>query len=176
MKVTAEDMGVLLLRVPAGLLLMGHGAQKLFGWFGGGGPEATGEMMTALGYPQGRLVGLAAGLGEFGSGAGIALGAATPLSSAGLIATMTNAAVSAHLSKGLWAQHGGFEYPLILATGAASLAVHGPGKLSVDAMLGCERKGLAWGLAALALGLGGAAAVLALRHRNTTTTGPAEPW
>lgn len=134
-----------MLRVPAGLLLMGHGAQKLFGWFGGAGPEKTGEMMTALGYPQGRLMGLAAGAGEFGAGAGIALGAATPLSCAGLIATMTNAAVSAHLPKGLWAHHGGFEYPLVLGAGAAALAVHGPGSLSVDGALGCQRKGLLWG-------------------------------
>ncbi|GAA2406977.1 DoxX family protein [Nonomuraea africana] len=174
MKVTAEDIGVLMLRVPAGLLLMGHGAQKLFGWFGGGGPDKTGEVMTALGYPHGKLMGLAAGLGELGSGAGIALGAATPLSSAGLIATMTNAAVSAHLPQGLWAQHGGFEYPLVLGAGAASLAVHGPGKLSVDAVLGCERKGLAWGVAALALGLGAAAAVLTLRRQHTGEPSEAE--
>ncbi|WP_084959195.1 DoxX family protein [Thermoactinospora rubra] len=166
MKVTAEDIGVLLLRVPAGMLLMGHGAQKLFGWFGGGGPEGTGEMMTALGYPNGRLMGMAAGLGELGSGAGIALGAATPLSSAGLIATMTNAIVSAHLPKGLWTQHGGFEYPLVLGAGAAALAVHGPGKLSVDAILGLERKGLGWGLVAVTLGLGAAAAVLSLRRQG----------
>ncbi|MFE3452564.1 DoxX family protein [Nonomuraea sp. NPDC059194] len=166
MKVTAEDTGILLLRVPAGLLLMGHGAQKLFGWFGGGGPDKTGELMTALGYPQGRTMGLAAGLGELGSGAGIVLGAATPASAAGLIATMTNAIVSAHLPQGLWAQHGGFEYPLVLGAGAAALAVHGPGKLSVDALLGCERKGLGWGLGALALGLLGAAAVLSLRQRD----------
>ncbi|WP_327085728.1 DoxX family protein [Nonomuraea sp. NBC_01738] len=166
MKVTAEDVGVLMLRVPAGLLLMGHGAQKLFGWFGGAGPEKTGEMMTALGYPQGRLMGLAAGAGEFGAGAGIALGAATPLSCAGLIATMTNAAVSAHLPKGLWAHHGGFEYPLVLGAGAAALAVHGPGSLSVDGALGCQRKGLLWGLAATAVGLVGAAAVLALRRTD----------
>lgn len=155
-----------MLRVPAGLLLMGHGAQKLFGWFGGAGPEKTGEMMTALGYPQGRLMGLAAGAGEFGAGAGIALGAATPLSCAGLIATMTNAAVSAHLPKGLWAHHGGFEYPLVLGAGAAALAVHGPGSLSVDGALGCQRKGLLWGLAATAVGLVGAAAVLALRRTD----------
>ncbi|MFI6325862.1 DoxX family protein [Nonomuraea sp. NPDC050556] len=166
MKVTSEDIGVLLLRVPVGLLLMGHGAQKLFGWFGGGGPEKTGQMMTALGYPQGRLMGVAAGLGEVGAGAGIALGAATPLSSAGLIATMTNAAVSAHLPKGLWAQHGGFEYPLVLGTGAAALAVHGPGALSVDAVLGQQRKGLLWGAVAVTAGLVGAAAVLALRRRE----------
>ncbi|MFD1938410.1 DoxX family protein [Nonomuraea mangrovi] len=166
MKVTAEDFGVLLLRVPMGLLLMGHGAQKLFGWFGGGGPDKTGEMMTALGYPEGKLVALAAGLGELGSGAGIALGAATPLSSAGLVATMTNAVVSAHLPQGLWAQHGGFEYPLVLGVAATALAVHGPGTFSVDAALGCERKGLAVGLGALTLGLVAAAAVLALRREN----------
>ncbi|MEU7895132.1 DoxX family protein [Nonomuraea sp. NPDC049152] len=166
MKVTAEDLGVLLLRASTGLLLMGHGAQKLFGWFGGGGPGKTGEMMTSLGYPQGKLVGLAAGVGELGSGAGIALGAATPVSSAGLIATMTNAVVSAHLPQGLWAQHGGFEYPLVLGVVAAALAVHGPGKLSVDAALSCERKGLAWGMGACVLGLGAAAAVLSLRREN----------
>lgn len=170
MKVSAEDVGILLFRVPAGLLLMGHGAQKLFGWFGGEGPSKTGEVMTALGYPQGHLVGLAAGASELGAGAGIVLGAATPLTAAGLIATMTNAAVSAHLPKGLWAQHGGFEYPLVLGAGAAALAVHGPGRLSVDAMLGCERKGLFWGLAATALGFGAAAAMLALRRQNIAAT------
>ncbi|MET9342288.1 DoxX family protein [Nonomuraea sp. NPDC003727] len=166
MKVKAEDIGVLLLRVPAGLLLMGHGAQKLFGWFDGGGPDKTGEVMTALGYPHGKLVGTVAGLGELGSGAGIALGAATPVSAAGLIATMTNAIVAAHLPQGLWAQHGGFEYPLVLGTAATALAVHGPGSLSVDAMLGVERKGLTWGMVALVLGVSSAAVVLSLRRQN----------
>lgn len=172
MKVTSEDVGVLLLRVPVGVLLMGHGAQKLFGWFGGGGPEKTGQMMTALGYPHGRLMGVAAGLGELGAGAGIALGAATPLTSAGLIATMANAAVSAHLPKGLWAQHGGFEYPLVLGTGAAALAVHGPGSLSVDAALGLERKGLLWGTVAVVVGLAGAATILSLRRREQAKGSP----
>ncbi|MEV4889421.1 DoxX family protein [Nonomuraea sp. NPDC055795] len=167
MKDNAEDVGMLLLRVPAGLLLMGHGAQKLFGWFGGGGPDQTGEMMTALGYPHGKLMALAAGLGEFGSGAGIALGAATPLASAGLVSVMTNAVVSVHLPKGLWAQNGGFEYPMLLGIGATALAVHGPGRFSVDALLGLDRKGIGWGLAALALGAGAAAAVLSMRGRDT---------
>lgn len=158
------DLGLVLLRVPAALLLMGHGLQKLFGWFGGDGPTGTGEGFRALGYRRGKEMAVVAGLVEVAAGAGLALGLLTPLAAAAAIGTMVNAAVSAHGKAGLWAQNGGYEYPLVLATLAAGLAMHGPGSLSIDALFGFATTGLWWGLGTIALGL--VAAVLALSGRG----------
>src|SRR4051812_22710960 len=114
-----SDLGLALVRFPAGLLLMGHGAQKLFGWFGGSGPAATGAMFEKVGYPRAKQMALLAGLTEFAAGGGLALGFLTPLVAAGVIGVMVNAIVSVHWRNGVWAQKGGLEYPLVLATLAA---------------------------------------------------------
>ncbi|WP_028922772.1 DoxX family protein [Pseudonocardia acaciae] len=158
------DLGMLLLRAPVGLLLAGHGVQKLFGWFGGDGPAATGEAFESLGYRHGRAMAVVAGLTEVGAGLGLAAGLLTPLAAAGVIGVMANAAVSAHGRAGLWAQHGGYEYPLVVASVAAGVALHGPGAFSVDGVVGLADGGLGPGLGAIGLGVLSAVAVLATRR------------
>jgi putative oxidoreductase len=160
-----DDLGLLLIRLPAGLLLAAHGAQKLFGWFGGGGPEGAGQMFESVGYRNGKTMAMLAGATEVAAGLGIAFGLFTPLAAAGVIGVMANAAVAVHLKAGLWSHKGGYEYPLVLATLAAGLAFQGPGALSLDAAAGIELTGLGWGIGAVALGLVAAVAVLASRRQ-----------
>jgi putative oxidoreductase len=145
---------MLLLRVVVGLLLAGHGAQKLFGWFGGHGIEGTGGFFQSLGYKPGKRWAAVAGMSEFGGGVLLALGLLTPLAAAMLIGTMFNAAVSVHAEKGPWVSNGGWEYTLVIAASAAAVAFTGPGAASVDHALGLDLEGVGWGLVAIAVGLG----------------------
>jgi len=154
------DTGLLILRLAVGLTLVGHGSQKLFGWFGGYGLEGTGGFLEQLGFRPGRRAALMAGLTEAGGGALLTLGLLTPLAATMVIAVMLVAIVSVHLSKGFFASNGGYEYPLLLAVAALTLAITGPGQISLDALLGTERAGLPWGIAAAALGSLGAAVQL----------------
>ncbi|QKW06173.1 DoxX family protein [Streptomyces sp. NA04227] len=126
-----KDMGLLLLRLGAGGILAAHGSQKLFGWFGGGGIEGTSSFMESVGYSPGKASAVAAGVGELGSGALLALGLATPAAGGAAMGTMAGA--SAVLApKGFWSQSGGYEYPLTLGLIGTTLAVMGPGRLSLD--------------------------------------------
>lgn len=149
-------MGRLLLRATVGGFFVGHGTQKLFGWFGGHGPEATAQMFEGLGLHPAPLHARAAGVAEAGGGAALALGFQTPLASSALIATMLTAINRVHLKNGPWVTNGGFEYNAVLIAAAAALAELGPGPVSLDRLLGTERKGLVWGLFALAAGTAGA--------------------
>ena len=146
----------LLLRVTVGALFVGHGTQKLFGWFGGYGLDATAKGFDAMGMRPGRHHALAAGVAEAAGGAALAAGAATPLSSAVLTATMLTAISRVHLKNGPWAANGGYEYNLVLIAIVLLLAEEGPGPLSVDAALGREPHGPRWGLLALGAGIVGA--------------------
>ncbi|MEV0847007.1 DoxX family membrane protein [Streptomyces sp. NPDC049954] len=130
-----RDLGLLLLRLGTGGVLAAHGSQKLFGWFGGGGLDATGQAMEAMGYAPGRLNALAAGLGEAGGGALLAVGLATPAAGAAAAGTMAGAA-AVHSPNGFFAQGGGYEYPAFLGFAAAALSVAGPGRYSLDHKLG----------------------------------------
>lgn len=161
-----RDTGVFLVRGVVGALLAGHGTQKLFGWFGGGGPDSYGSFLESLGYPRSRDMAIVTGATETGAGLSLASGLLTPLGAAGVIGVMTNASVSAHARAGLWNQNGGFEYPLVLSTVAGALALAGPGRLSADAALGWRLAGGWWGLGALALGGASAAAVLSTRRMS----------
>jgi putative oxidoreductase len=165
------DTGLLILRLAVGLTLVGHGSQKLFGWFGGYGLEGTGGFLEQLGFRPGRRAALMAGLTEAGGGALLTLGLLTPLAATMSIAVMLVAIVSVHLSKGFFASNGGYEYPLLLAVAALTLAITGPGQISLDALLGTERAGLPWGIAAAALGSLGAA--VQLLGRRITQASPA---
>jgi putative oxidoreductase len=148
------DTGLLLLRIDVGVLLAGHGAQKLFGWFGGHGLEGTGGFFHGLGYKPGKRWAFVAGLSEFGGGLLLALGLFTPLAAAAIIGTMFNAVMSVHVKNGPWASNGGWEYNLVIATSAAAVAFVGPGAASLDNAFGWDLGGTEWGIAALALGLG----------------------
>ncbi|BFO18742.1 DoxX family membrane protein [Streptomyces sp. KM77-8] len=130
-----HDLGLLLLRLGTGGVLAAHGAQKLFGWFGGGGIEGTGQFMESLGYVPGPASATAAGLAEAGGGVLLALGLATPAAGAAAAGAMAGAS-AVHAPNGFFNQEGGFEYAASLGLTAAGLAVTGPGRLSLDHVLG----------------------------------------
>ncbi len=158
------SIGILILRLVVGLTLAAHGAQKLFGWFGGYGLTGTGGFLEQLGFVPGRRNALFAGLAETGAGLLLALGLLTPVAAAGALAVMVVAGVSAHGKKGFFAHNGGYEYTLTLGIAALSLAFTGPGPLSLDAVLGVRDAGAGWGLGALVVGLAGAGLQLAKRQ------------
>ncbi|HTA15678.1 MAG TPA: DoxX family protein [Solirubrobacteraceae bacterium] len=149
-------IGRLLLRLVVGGLFVGHGTQKLFGWFGGQGLDATAQGFEKLGLHPGRRNAIAAGSAEAGGGALLAVGLATPLASSVLIATMLTAIYRVHAKNGPWVTNGGYEYNLVLIAAALVLAEAGPGELSLDAIRGQERSGSHWAIAALSAGLLGA--------------------
>jgi putative oxidoreductase len=160
---TREDLGVLLFRVGLGGTLAVHGAQKLFGWFGGHGVAGTAGGMEAMGFQPPKASAILAGLGEAGGGALLALGLATPVGGAAAASTML-AAGSVHKPAGFFAMEGGYEYNLILGLGAAALAIRGPGRYSVDRLLG-DRLNRPW-LAAVALAVFGAASAVVMSRRQ----------
>ena len=132
-----EPLAEPLVRVTAGLLLVPHGAQKLFGLFGGYGLEATGQFFAGkLGLPASFA--LLAGLIEFAGGLMLALGLATRAVAVLVFGVMAVAVVSVHLPNGFFWTNGGYEYPLFWAVIALSYAIRGGGRYSVDALLGYE--------------------------------------
>jgi putative oxidoreductase len=155
------NTGLLVLRLVIGLLLVGHGSQKLFGLFGGPGLAGAGGFFDTLGFRPGKPMAVVAGISEAGAGVLLALGLLTPLASAAVIGTLVVAG-SVHVAVGVWAQNGGYELPLLYITGAAVLAFTGPGAYSLDHALGLSGfAGNAWGIAAVALGaLSGLAVVV----------------
>lgn len=163
-----------LLRLIVGGLFIGHGTQKLFGWFGGYGLEGTAQGFEQLGMRPGRRNAIAAGLAESGGGAALALGFATPVAASALIATMLTAINRVHLKNGPWAADGGYEYNLVLIAAVLALVETGPGELSLDAGLGIEKSGPGWALASLAAGVAGAvgAHVAAESHPQPPATAP----
>ena len=150
-----------LARVTIGLLFIGHGTQKLFGWFGGGGLDGTAAFLEQLGLRPGRRNALAAGAAEAGGGLLFALGAATPVAAAAISSSMITAIKTVHWEKGVWTSSGGYEYNLVLLLAVFGLTENGPGEWSVDGAFGRPRWGTPWAVAALAAGALGSAAALA---------------
>ena len=167
------DIGLLALRLVLGLTLAAHGAQKLTGWFGGGGLRGTGQFLEGMGFVPGRRAALFAGLAEAGGGLLLAVGLLTPAASAAFLAVMLVAIFTVHLPNGFFSQNGGYEYNLVLAIAALSLAFTGPGSLSLDAALGLALDGPAWGGSALLAGLLGGGAQLAMRREPATRSAEA---
>lgn len=159
------NIGLLLLRIIFGLTLAAHGVQKLFSWLGGAGIAGTASLMERVGLRPPRAQAVLAGVVESSAGLALAAGFVTPLAAAAFISIMLVAIVTVHLRKGFFMQDGGYEHPLALATGALALAFTGPGRLSVDAALGIEWRGDAWGVIALTVALIGGSGVLLSRHR-----------
>ena len=148
------NIGLLLVRLVLGLTLFGHGAQKLFGWFGGYGISGTGAFFESkLGFRPGKVHAFLAGLTEAGSGLLFALGLATPLAAAGFVTVMLVAVLTVHLANGFFITKNGFEYNLVLAGTALGIAFIGPGAWSLDAALGWSLAGWRWGFGALVLGV-----------------------
>jgi putative oxidoreductase len=135
------DFGRLALRGTVGPLLVGHGTQKLFGWFGGHGPDATGGAFESMGLRPGKRHATAAGISETAGGALLTLGALTPLASTIVSGVMMTAIRKAHAGKGPWVTDGGYEYPLALIGSSLALAEAGPGRPSVDGALFPNLKG-----------------------------------
>ncbi|MFC7220780.1 DoxX family protein [Streptomyces polyrhachis] len=158
-----KDLGLLALRLGTGGVLMAHGTQKLFGWFGGGGLDGTAEAMEAMGFRPGRESALAAGLGEAGGGLLLALGLATPVAGAAAAGAMTGA-VAVHQDKGFFAMGGGYEYPAYLGFMSAALGFTGPGRYSVDHLLRHRFNGPVLLTAAFAATAVAAAAVVGRRN------------
>ena len=130
-----RDTGLLVMRLGLGAVLMAHGAQKLFGWFGGSGIEGTAGGMESMGFEPGRESAIAAGLGEAGGGALLAVGLATPAAGAAAAGAMA-AATAVHWEHGLFGTQGGFEFPLLLGLGSVGLGLTGAGSLSLDEATG----------------------------------------
>ncbi|MCF2716852.1 DoxX family protein [Paenibacillus sp. UKAQ_18] len=127
--------GLLLIRLVVGLLLVGHGAQKLFGWFGGYGPKGTGGWMESIGIKPGVLMAVSAGLMELLGGALFTLGLLTPLAALLITVTMLGAIFKVHGPNGIWATANGYEYPLVLIAVVIGIALTGAGSYSIDALL-----------------------------------------
>jgi putative oxidoreductase len=128
-------IAMLILRVTVGGLLAGHGAQKLFGWFGGSGAESTAKAMESMGLRPGRLWAPVAGVAEFGGGVSTALGFLHPLGPISIMAAMSMATLKAHWGKPIWNTEGGAELPVTNLVVALALALAGPGRYSVDAAM-----------------------------------------
>lgn len=162
------DAGLLLARIVLGLLMAAHGAQKLFGWFGGHGLAAVSGMFEGLGFRPGRPFALAASAGEAISGVLIATGFLGPIGPAMMVAVMIVAAMSAHWVNGLFAMKNGIELPLLYAAGGAALTLTGPGRYSIDAAFGFASAwtpAIAW--AALLVAVFGGFVALAMRRPTT---------
>ncbi|MBO2623942.1 DoxX family protein [Shewanella algae] len=136
-KLLRTDAGFapLALRLPIGITFMAHGAQKLFGWFGGYGLEGTGQWMASIGLTPGYLMALMAGSSEFFGGLLLIIGLLIRPTSAVLAFTMLMAIVTVHLDNGLFMSNNGYEFGLALLAATVSLTISGAGKLSIDSMI-----------------------------------------
>ena len=130
-----SSWGPLALRIPVGLIFAAHGAQKLFGWFGGYGLEGTGQWMGSIGLAPGYLMALLAGSAEFFGGLALVLGLLVRPAAAALAFAMLVAIFAVHIDKGLFVAKNGYEFGLALLAVAVSLVVTGAGRASLDAAL-----------------------------------------
>ncbi|KZN14230.1 DoxX family protein [Marinomonas sp. TW1] len=132
---TSSGWASTILRIPVGLILMAHGAQKLFGSFGGYGLEGTGQWMASIGLEPGYLMALMAGSAEFFGGLALVIGLLVRPAGVALAFTMLIAIFSVHFSNGLFMANNGYEYALTLLVASLSLAFSGAGSLSVDKLI-----------------------------------------
>jgi putative oxidoreductase len=164
------EAGLLLIRVVVGAIMAAHGAQKLFGWFGGHGLAGTGSWLEPMSLKPGRAYAAIAGLAEFGGGLLLALGLLTPLGAAAVAGVMLVAIATVHWSNGFFNASGGYEFNLLIAATVIALAITGPGEISIDYLAGWTLAGPAWGLAALGISAAAAGSVLAMRKPQPEQT------
>ena len=139
---TNDSLAGLALRIPAGIIFMAHGAQKLFGAFGGYGLEGTGQWMASIGLEPGYLMALAAGSAEFFGGLALLLGLLTRPAALVLAVTMIVAILSVHIGNGLFMSNNGYEFGLALVAISVALAIQGAGAVSVDRLLAARLNGV----------------------------------
>ncbi len=169
--ISRSDIARLALRMGVGGVLAAHGAQKLFGWFGGHGVAGTAKAMESMGFKPGKPSALAAGVSETAGGAMLILGLATPSTGAATASTMAVAA-TAHGPKGLFSANGGYEFPAVLGLCSAALALAGPGKISLDHALGYRLSNKPAAL--MSLVATAATTVVVLRRRRSALAATAE--
>lgn len=168
--------GILFLRVIVGGAMFGHGAQKLFGWFGGGGIRGTAGFFGSLGFRPPGAMALMAGLSE-AAGLLFALGLLTPFAALALATVMVVAVGAIHWRHGFWVANGGFEYNLLIWSAAIAVAATGPGRFSLDRAVGWDGRlsGLWWSVGALGASLLAGALVLGARQAQPEQTASDEP-
>ncbi|PWV83232.1 MULTISPECIES: DoxX family protein [Halomonas] len=132
---TTGGYGALALRIPVGLILAAHGAQKLFGWFGGHGLAGTAQWMESIGLAPGLLMALLAGGAEFFGGLALMLGLLTRPAALVSAFTMLVAIFSVHISHGLFIANGGYEFALALLAATVALTLQGAGRFSLDGLV-----------------------------------------
>jgi putative oxidoreductase len=138
---TDAGLGPLALRIAVGVIFVAHGAQKLFGWFGGYGLEGTGQFFGSMGLTPGVLMALLAGAAEFSGGIALVLGLLVRPAAVVLAFTMLVAIFAVHLGKGFFAGSGGYEYALALFAASVSLLISGAGRFSLDRALSISAAG-----------------------------------
>jgi putative oxidoreductase len=132
------NKALFVLRVVVGLLFVGHGGQKLFGWFGGGGIDAFAGSLSKAGIQSAEFWAYFEASAEMACGGLLALGLLTPLAAAALIGDMVFAAIKVHAPKGFWNQGGGVEYPLVLVAILLAVGLAGSGRYSLDYLFGLD--------------------------------------
>jgi putative oxidoreductase len=157
------EIGLLLMRGVLGATMAAHGAQKLFGWFGGHGLTGTQKWLGSMGFRPARLQAGVVGLSEFGGGALLAAGLLTPFAAAAVAGVMLVAIAIVHWSNGFFSTNGGYEFNLLIVAAAMGLAFTGPGRISLDQLAGWTLAGPAWGVAALGISVAAAGSILAMR-------------
>lgn len=158
------DLGLLVLRLALGALFLAHGAQKLFGAFGGPGSEGFAQALEKMGYQQAPVLSMVTGVTEFGAGALLVLGLFTPLAAAGILGVMANVVFS-KLGAGFFETSGGFEFQAMLGAVALGLMFTGPGRVALDNGRAWYRRPVISGFLCLVLAAAASAVVLTVFHR-----------
>jgi putative oxidoreductase len=159
--VSTQDVGALVLRVGAGAVFAAHGAQHLFGWFGGPGRDGFAQLLQSLGFDSPKFFALVAGLSELGGALLLILGLATPLGVAAVVGMMINAVITLHLKLGFWQTAG--DLAVLLGLAAVAIAFIGPGVYSVDRGRPWVHGGTRSAIAGIGLGAVAAAIVLLVK-------------
>jgi putative oxidoreductase len=160
--------GLLLLRIAVGSIMAAHGAQKLFGWWGGPGMSGTAGICSSLSFRSPVLMAWALALAETGGGLSLATGFLTPLGAFAVTVVMLNAVYLVHWSKGFFNGNGGYEFNLLIAASSVALAAIGPGRFSIDHAIGWDDNisGAWWGLGVLGAAVAMAFVTLAAGRRR----------